>query len=107
MSRVKVMVAALVLLTIGLILSGCTVVHKGVVEDKSYTPMSIQTTFISCGKGMCPITQVYPEHWDLWVCEPQGEVSEANAKRRCSWWGVSEKFYDDTDIGTAVDDGKA
>ena len=89
-----------------LLLAACTVVHSGVVESKSYSPPYWQNTLYACGKSMCTMLQYIPEHWDLWVCEPKSDIYEVEDKRRCSWWGVNQEYYNTIEVGDLVDDGK-
>lgn len=90
---------AVALVAIVLALAGCgPSVAAGEVVNKDHDPLQITTTYIVCGKSMCPQTLVKPESWELWVCE--GDPRDV--KRTCEWWDVSPERYEATNIGDQV-----
>ena len=91
MKRAAVLAAAL-------LLAGCASVDAGEVVAKDHDPLRVATVMVPCGKSVCPTTQVYPERWQLWVCDGQ----DLDTDRTCEWWNVSEERYDATNIGDHV-----
>lgn len=85
-------------LAVVLVLAACTSVGEGEVVEKDHEPMYVTTTMIVCGNIVCPVTQVYPESWRLWVCDG----GSPDAERECEWWTVSPARYEATQIGDWV-----